>query len=232
MNKSFITSMTRLPPKPEWVKQEIDDDDEQFLADLIMDVIPREMVEIGVGSGWSSLIILRTMYYESDAFRLHSFDINTVCSWDESHLIGSVVKEVSPQLLEQWTLRKGNSSDAVKLLYGRNIQMAFIDADHAHPWPSCDLLTLLPVLAPNACVVLHDVNMPGIGGEQHGSKILFEAWPAVRKRLLAHGGQNIGAVQLPENVFDCVPWIKAALSQPWESRFLQTMPEFEHLLYD
>lgn len=216
--------MKALPAKPSWVLQEINDTEAKFITDLIDFCQPTTVIEIGVGSGWSSLCILQALAALPVESELISYDIRSCCAWNELKATGSVVNEVAPHLLPLWSFRPGNSATAAQENDGLEAGLAFIDADHAHPWPTLDLLALLAILSPGSWVVLHDIEKIGPKGEFHGAKTLFETWPEADRQRGYGEASNIGAVRIPLNPNDSLPHLRRSLTIPWEMQLLQTIP--------
>jgi hypothetical protein len=108
-------------------------------------------------------------------------------------------------------------------------QFAFVDANHAHPWPLVDVLHLAPVMRPGSWIVLHDIGLAeraveetqSLNGEAanyrvRGAQYLFEFWPYEKVRGVGDCW-NVGAVRLPPEG----RWNPRALADlaaiPWES---------------
>ena len=211
---NYLHYSPRLNP-PAWVSQNIMSDDADLLISLLFRTNPAEVIEIGVGSGWSSFVILSVLQTLGGYRRLLSYDISENCQWAPEHKIGSVVKEIAPELLQFWTLNLGNSQDAGVKNSGKDVALAFIDANHSHPYPCEDLLMLLPALGPASWVVLHDVNLPNVvpGNTDDGAVRLFQAWPNAQ-RIQGSGQGNMGAIQLPGKPGVCAGFVESIITAP------------------
>ncbi len=204
---------------PLWAAGCISMHDAMFLYDLVRGVRPRKVVEVGVASGASTVLLLNAV---ADAGlggggAVQSFEIHPWCYFDRSKRVGCLVGEQAPELAELWELHvPATAREAGKMFRKEKISFAFIDADHRHPAPTADLLWLLPSLAPGAWVALHDIDLPNVAlahekrtGEKvnwhdRGAKELFDGWPFEKIRggtIGEHcGGTNIGAICVPEGV--------------------------------
>ena len=196
--------------------------DAAFLYDFVRALRPRRVVELGVASGGSTSLLLTAIadagiepVDERGEPTLQSFDLHPWCYFDRSRAVGSAVQEMAPELAHGLRLHTGKTAaDAGRMLAPDSVPLAFIDADHRHPSPTADLLGLMPVLEPDAWVVLHDIMLAeaarrteakrGIKvdyGDQHGPEWLFERWPWEKIRGGTEGDRfgaaNIGAIRLP-----------------------------------
>jgi predicted O-methyltransferase YrrM len=208
--------------KPRWVSGEISWDDAMFLYSIVRATGARDgvrrVVEIGVASGVSSAIILAalrdagaTLFDEPpEGFGavLRSYDIGDRCYFDHERAVGEAALEMTPDLLEGWALRTGcDSIDASEELDLGTADVAFIDADHRHPWPAIDALALLGVMRPGSWIVLHDVRLEALAARHEartgervdwkhkGARVVFEAWP-LEKVVAGSELGNIGAVRV------------------------------------
>ena len=109
-----------------------------------------------------------------------------------------------------------------------SVDLAFIDANHYHPWPLLDVLHLSTVMARNSWLILHDINLPVIAPQfaAWGARYLFDAWPFEKTTGGDH--RNIGAVQLPGDCSTLLPMAEALLTRTWEhapTRWHVALPE-------
>jgi hypothetical protein len=216
---------------PSWPKGMISSVDAGFLDALITEVRPEGVYEVGVASGFSSAIILSSMATYADPARtwLHSYDIADYCYFDPTHAVGDATREVVPHLLKSWQLNlrttaldaPGDKEPQTKSLY-------FIDANHSHPWPTLDLIALLPCLKTGDHVALHDINLPTISSGRfpdYGVQWLFENW--LGERLVPDVAiPNIGAIVIPQDKTLILASLVKTLSKPWP---LQVTVKTDHL---
>ncbi len=209
--------------RPRWGRGTITNEDARFLHDLVVELRPPVVVELGVASGCSSVVLLEALarvrqHAAPEEVWLHSFDVMDRCYFDPSRPVGAAVAQLTPRLLGHWRLTIGDALRARHQLAGMAAQMAFIDANHLHPWPAADLLALMPVLAPGAWVALHDIRLPLLGlpkSNGHGPMHLFENWPGEKRS----GGtdHNIGAIRLFSDNQDIRSILGSVLKKPWEA---------------
>lgn len=223
---------------PAWATGCVAFGDAWFLAEMVRCVRPERVVEIGVASGASSAVLLAALHHvwgeagltHEGRPRLESFDLMDRCYFAPSRSVGSAVPEMCPDLDHQrgWRLTTGATAvEAGRTLAGADLPLAFVDADHRHPWPVADILALRPALRPGAWIVLHDIDLPEVarrhtqcGGSEvdwgtPGVQMLFDAWPfeKIRGVGVCH---NIGAVRLPVDRPLELRDLDAVLDQPWE----------------
>lgn len=220
---------------PEWVQGGISGEDAAFLLDLVLEHAPRTVLELGVAAGTSSAVLLFALDQLPDlapaSRALFSADVRPTCYFDPGRLTGSAVADLYPGPRATWRLH-ANHFDARKtadLLRAEAFDLAFIDANHRHPWPLSDLLHLAPLLRPRAWVALHDIDLarlyPAYAAEGHGAQYLFEAW--LWEKVRAPGPvSNIGAVRLPADLGALLPMATDLLQQPWESEFGSVVVSF------
>jgi glycosyltransferase involved in cell wall biosynthesis/predicted O-methyltransferase YrrM len=206
---------------PAWAQGFINHGDAEFLLELVTGLNPRSVLEVGVASGASSAALLFALDHLAPTLgerRLISCDVRATCYFDDARATGSAVQDMYPDHRTAWTL--DTSLDARRLAQKArpgSVDLLFIDANHAHPWPLLDLLHLAVAAKPGSWVALHDIELPVLHPQfqVHGPKWLFEAWPFNK----IHGvgvSQNIGAVQLPVDPAALVPLALALLDRPWE----------------
>lgn len=213
---------------PSWATGYIGKGDAEFLLELVSGLKPTTVVELGVASGVSSAALLFAMdsLPPDPARHLVSCDVRATCYFDAKRPTGAAVAEMYPSARTRWTLKTDCDARALaQSLEPGCVDLAFIDANHAHPWPVLDLLQLVHVVRPGGWVVLHDIELPRLAPEHqdHGPMWLFEAWPFNK----VHGvgaSRNIGALQLPEDPAQLVPLALYLLKQPWED-----VPEQYHV---
>jgi predicted O-methyltransferase YrrM len=207
--------------RPAWARGTVMVEDARFLHDLVIDTRPLIVIEVGVASGCSSVVLLKALAQvhgaDADRWCLHAYDVADRCYFDASHPTGAAVAEFAPHLLSHYRLTQGDARTARQHVGAGSVRFAFVDANHFHPWPVLDLLALLPTLAPGAWVALHDVRLPRLQARSlrgHGPAYLFDAWPFEKRSGGYHG--NTGAIRIPEGCTDLDAVWTRALDQPWE----------------
>jgi cephalosporin hydroxylase len=198
-----------------------------FLTALVSILAPRRVIEIGTLTGFSAAIIAAAIHRQhgnSGEISVETIDARTHCIIDETRLIGFEIPELIPDLASTVRVHTRRESDFARELGARDeFGLAFIDADHRHPWPLLDLLRLAPYVQSGGWILLHDIQLgtygrklreagqPLEGGTPYGAERLFEQWP-FRKIRSAH----IGAVELPFRKAALIPLAQSLMEEPFE----------------
>jgi predicted O-methyltransferase YrrM len=198
-----------------------------FLTALISILAPRRVIEIGTLTGFSTAIIasaIHRQHGDRDYISVETIDAHTHCSIDETKPIGFEIPELIPDLASTVRVHTGRESDLVRELGARDeFGLAFIDADHRHPWPLLDLLRLAPSVQSGGWILLHDIQLGTYGKDQreagqvleggtpYGAEWLFDAWPFRKIRSF-----HIGAVELPSPKDALIPLALSLMEQPFE----------------
>lgn len=202
---------------PSWSTGNVSIEDAQFLDMMVQRISPSEIVEIGVAAGCSSAVLLRALALLEGKRFLFSYDLLDYCYFAPERSVGAATAELASQFIHHWSLNLGKLAvEAGSRLNGHDINLAFIDADHRHPWATLDLWSLLPALAPDGWVILHDIDLARTTEwKVFGPEILFESWPG--EKVKAKGRGNIGAVKLPGDHEKARLWLIESLRRPWET---------------
>ncbi len=205
---------------PAWAQGHVSAEDALFLAEVIAALQPVHVVELGVASGASSAAILHALDTLPDPERrvLYSCDVRSTCYFDNAYATGQACVEMYPAPTARW--QREFQADARRLgtiLPAASVDLTFIDANHAHPWPLLDLLHATRFAKPGSWVVLHDIDLPihHPAYQIFGPRWLYEAWPFDTVRGIGRW-TSIGAVQLPDHPSQLVPMALALIEQPWE----------------
>jgi predicted O-methyltransferase YrrM len=130
-------------------------EEQKFFHGLIRKIKPKKIVEIGVSSGGSAVLILNAIKDIENA-RLFSIDKLNYCYRNKTKKPGYLVEEQFPELMNKWTLYIGTLTSQVIETIGNDIDFAFIDTMHITPGEMLDWLMVLPFLKEEAIVVFHD----------------------------------------------------------------------------
>jgi predicted O-methyltransferase YrrM len=198
-----------------------------FLTALISILAPRRVVEIGTLTGFSTAIIAAAIYRQhgnDSEVTVDTIDSHTHCSIDETRLIGFEIPELIPDLASTVRIHTGRESDLVRELAAHNeFGLAFIDADHRHPWPLLDVLRLAPYIKKGGWILLHDIQLGTYGkaerdagnkfqsGTPYGAEWLFDRWPFRKIRSF-----HIGAIELPSRQEELIPFALDLMEEPFE----------------
>ena len=130
--------------------------DALMINGLIRKLKPKNLLEIGVARGGSSILILNAIKDFPDS-RLVSIDIREQFFGNREKKTGYLVKEKFPELANKWTLFLGDLP--YKFLPKLNLKFDFLFLDSAHVIPGevMNLIEIFPFLKENAIIVLHDI---------------------------------------------------------------------------
>ena len=198
-----------------------------FLTALVSILAPRRVIEIGTLTGFSAAIIAAAIHRQHGnrgGILVETIDARTHCSIDETRPIGFEIPDLIPDLASTVRVHTRRESDFARDLGARDeFGLAFIDADHRHPWPLLDLLRLAPYVQSRGWILLHDIQL-GTHGEElkeagksleagtpYGAEWLFDRWPFRKIRSF-----HIGAVELPSRKADLISFALSLMDEPLE----------------
>ena len=209
----------------------------EFLNGLIRKFKPKKILEIGVSSGGSSIIILNAIKDIKNA-HLYSLDLS------DSKIIGHCIKKYFPSFLNKWSLYKGNIVAGFIEKIGRNIDMAFIDSAHFEPGEILDFLMVLPFLREGAIICFHDIgNQITKAGYKNSRKewAPYLIYNILRGKKYLPSGNNIlthdiGAIKLENNQNKYIHDYFRALGGQWQyfpkENHIKLIKEFFNKYYD
>jgi len=198
-----------------------------FLTCLVSILAPRRVIEIGTLTGFSTAIIAAAIdrqHGTSSEIIVETIDSQTHCSIDRTRPIGFEIPELIPDLVSSVRVHTGRESDFVRQIAAPGeFGLAFIDADHRHPWPLLDVLRLAPYIKSGGWILLHDIQLGSYGeaervagkqlegGTPFGAEWLFERWPFRKIRSF-----HIGAIELPPQKDALIPFALDLTDEPFE----------------
>ena len=217
-----------------------------FLTALVSILAPRRVIEIGTLTGFSTAIIAAAIHRQHGShssefipslvegsrgnvdsrneITVETIDCHTHCIIDPERPVGFEIAELIPGLVSTVGIHTGRESDFVREIAARGeFGLAFIDADHRHPWPLLDVLRLAPFLQSGAWIGLHDIQLGTLGQEErdagrgieevmpYGAEWLFARWPFRKIRSL-----HIGAIELPPRLDSLIPFALELMKEPFE----------------
>jgi len=196
-----------------------------FLTALVSILAPRRVIEIGTLTGFSAAIIAAAIYRQhgkNSEITVETIDSHTHCIIDKTRPIGFEIPELIPDLVS--SVRIHTESNFVREIAAPGgFGLAFIDADHRHPWPLLDVLRLAPYIESGGWILLHDIQLGTYGeaerdagkqlegGTPFGAEWLFERWPFRKIRSF-----HIGAIELPARKDSLIPFALELMNEPSE----------------
>lgn len=154
----------------------IDAHDLAFINHLMTLRRPARVLEIGTCTGFSAGMIARILDAQGGG-ALTCVDHDDRVYFDRAKPVGFLIDAIAPDPVTRIDLRTGQTAlDLALAPPDAPFDMVFIDASHQHPWPVIDTLCVLPLLAPGALVVHHDLQLYRSATNMHGSgpKMLFD----------------------------------------------------------
>jgi hypothetical protein len=207
-----------------------------FLTCLVSILAPRRVIEIGTLTGFSTAIIAAAIHRQHrplsgsglpsgrNEITVETIDSQTHCIIDKKRPIGFEIPDLIPDLVSTVRIHTGHESDFVREIAAPGeFGLAFIDADHRHPWPLLDVLRLAPYIESGGWILLHDIQLGTYGesereagkqpegGTPFGAEWLFERWPFRKVRSF-----HIGAIELPQRQDALIPFALDLMEQPFE----------------
>ena len=189
-----------------------------FIQTLIATHKPRNFVEIGMASGMSTGFIA-TFLEDAGGESLLSLDHDDTFFGDKSKPNGFLVPEIYKGSRLAVDLVKFRTALDIQE-FDRDFDMAFIDANHQHPWPALDMMALYPKMSGPRLMIHHDLRlfmtqdiMFGIG-----PKYLFDQFPDTHRIRSDANGGNIFAVSvdMAQERFEAL--LTDLLKLPWSLR--------------
>ncbi len=189
-----------------------------FIRDLIERHRPARFLEIGMASGLSTGFIARFLD-AAGGKAITSIDHDDTFFGDATKPNGFLFDEIYPGgKLDAKLLKFKTALDADAL--GGPWDMAFIDANHAHPWPTLDTLAIAPHMTAPRCVIHHDLDlymrqdvMFGIG-----PKYLYDQFPHDKRHASTANRGNIFCLDLGIPREELEDIAIRSLKLPWSLR--------------
>lgn len=219
--------------KPSWAMSgSVAPIDALFLGEMVRATRPRTIIEIGVAAGCSTATLAWAASRHAADPRIIALDALEHWYLDPTRPVGCA----APEMLagERDALRAirihgaCTALDVPRLCADRSVDLAFIDADHRHPWPLLDALAILDALRDDSWILAHDTRLVELAAKQErktgqpapwaqqGPAYLFRAWPGRTIHAATKSG-NIAALQVPSDRRAIRAALLSAVDEhPWE----------------
>ncbi len=192
-----------------------------FLQEGIEKHKPQNFLEIGTASGLSTGFIAIFMNKNNSNAELFTMDLDETFWADRSQLTGFLAEKICPNSnISINYVRNVDSTQIQNLFQDKKIDMAFIDANHQHPWPTLDMISILPFMKKGSLIYHHDLALykhqtPIYG---IGPKYLFDQIPDSLKVVTSQSEKNIYYVITPDNYLEFTKSLMDSLYLPWTIR--------------
>ena len=191
--QEMISILGEYPGEPEMSEYE-----SGILTALIKYKKPKKIVEIGVASGYTSSIILNQLVKNKNDFQMFSIDLNENFYRDSRKKTGFFIEQTIKKLnLDARKHKLYTGKYAVEHVdkINKGIDFLILDTVHSLPGEIYDFLAFLPLLNPNAIIVLHDTNLhhlypaSAFPSEKYSNLVLFGG--AVGNKLIEYLDSNV-----------------------------------------
>lgn len=205
-------------------------DELTFFQQKIVEHRPKKFIEIGTASGLSGGFIAQFMD-ENGGEKFTTVDHDNTFFGDPTKPNGFLLREIytgSGVVIEDHTFKV--APDIPSFL--DNYEMAFVDANHQHPWPLLDTLCVYPFLTGPKLVFEHDLDLYRKQDEivwGIGPKYLYDQFPDThRERAEANNGNLFClSFDLPKEKVEQIAI--DALNLPWSMRTPIPRPSLEKI---
>ncbi|SMX26388.1 hypothetical protein TRP8649_00463 [Pelagimonas phthalicica] len=192
-------------------------DELNYIQKLIIRHKPKRFIEIGTASGLSTGFIARFME-ENGGESVTSIDYSAKFFGQADKPVGFLAPKIYPSGPVQVDIIPRKSALDLQEM-GGEWDMAFIDANHQHPWPIVDTLAVAPHMRGSKVVIHHDLQLYRRFKELRGigPRVLFNEMPDSHRHADIAGGWNIFSVDLNLDKALLEEVAIGALSMPWTS---------------
>ena len=198
-------------------------DDHAFISGLIKKYRPKKIVEVGVDTGGTSVLIIKSLEMIECKSKFISVDIDV---YRKGYKVGYILNKFENSGLVDHSLLTG------KLLLDRmdeigdNIDLTILDTAHKIPGEIFEFLTILPFMSKNGIILMHDINLSNLYAldikkvlnsfSSIATKVLF---PAISGEKFYNcderGFNNIGAVRINEHTMPNIGNVFFTLTNIW-----------------
>ncbi|MEM9217701.1 MAG: class I SAM-dependent methyltransferase [Cyanobacteria bacterium P01_F01_bin.150] len=186
-----------------------------FIQDAIIQEKPKRFLEVGTASGLSTGLISIFMDL-NDGEDVITIDLDETFWVDRSKSVGFLATEMYQEDKVKVTQIKGKTSTCLSKTFAeRKFDMAFVDACHQHPWPTLDMLSIVPLLNSGSFVIHHDLALYKMHPIGIGPKHLYDQMPGQFLHATYEPRQNIYYIRVPSNYQVFETYLSDSLLIPW-----------------
>lgn len=168
-------------------KCEMNYQEHAFLCGLIKERKPKKIVEIGVAEGGTTAVIVNCLSLLGNECEVYSVDLRELCFCNNQEKTGyeyeRMAQYINTENITHYILLGKLIAGQLKKI-GNNIDFVILDTTHRLPGEVLDFLCILPYLAKDAVVVLHDTNLNYVRAAYGTRKYVLESEKCVATKLL------------------------------------------------
>jgi hypothetical protein len=186
-----------------------------YLQELIVQHRPTTFLEVGTASGLTTGLVA-ALLDEHGGERIVTIDHDNTFFGDPTKENGFLIPSIYPSGRVEVVRRPFTTATSVPAS-GEQFEMAFIDANHQHPWPLMDTLSVLPAMRGSRILVHDDLNLyqnqamaRGIG-----PKHLFDQFPESHRDRAPVNDGNMFSVSLDLPLETVERIARDAFAIPW-----------------
>lgn len=200
---------------------EINSDQHGFICELIKEITPKKIIEIGVSGGGTTCVLLNCIQklgleceiYSVDYSHTYHCDTSKECGYQIKDAISVLENSECHHLLLGHTIAEKIEEIAVR----GSVDLLILDTIHYLPGELLDFIVCFPYLSSNAVVVLDDLIFAHAGEntEAVATKILFDSVTAEKLFPSMITYPNLAAFRINEDTEKYIMDVFSALIIPW-----------------
>ena len=188
----------------------------RFLMSVIVENKIKNVLEIGIFNGVSSLCILKAGLSNYKDFNLYGIDVNS----DKNFVGQAVYGFCDEEEIKHYHINIGKTSFNIEDIVPKDIKfdLIFIDAAHHHPFPIFDLILSIPYMHQDSIILLHDV-INYFKPHDWGGSFIFESWKGDKYRIFNNESEmpsSMGCIKLPKTKQELYNNIKTIANIPFK----------------
>lgn len=238
--KRAMAKVTKVENEPEMSEFE-----SAFLCGLIKENRPKKILEIGVAAGGTTAIIMQCLSdLGMNDCEFVSVDLNEKFYRGDGRntgFLGTEIKSQLPEINHRFMLGRVLAEIIDEI--GGTIDLVVLDTVHFLPGEVLDFPVLLPYLAENAIVVLHDIAYHQYSvKEGMATQVLLDVVTGTKivpmglDKTQPTKMPNIGAVRVNNNTKEYIDAVFHAMVLPWyympEEKEIKAYRDFYRRYYD
>ncbi len=190
-------------------------DEIDYIQRLIQKHKPKRFLEIGTASGLTTGFIAHFLQ-ENGGTSVTSVDLSSSFFGERDKSIGYLARDIYQEGRVEIDIRPRKSALDLAEMKGP-WDMAFIDANHQHPWPTIDTLAVAHHLTGPRIVIHHDLQLYRRHKKLRGvgPRVLFNEMPEENRHVDIANGWNIFSLDLNLDPVVIEHIAIGAFSMPW-----------------